>query len=82
MGQIYKRITYNERLQIESLYNTHTKVSVIAQYLGHHAATIYREIKRGLYDHLNHDYRIIRKYSADKAQRYMFELRIYMWYQC
>ena len=71
MGQIYKRITYNERLQIESLYNTYTKVSVIAQYLGHHAATIYREIKRGLYDHLNHDYRIIRKYSADKAQRYI-----------
>ena len=67
----FKRLTYNERLQIESLYNINTKISTIAKYLGHHISTIYREIQRGLYDHLNHDYTYTKKYSSDKAQRYI-----------
>ena len=71
MGKIYNRLTKNERLQIESLYNNNVKISVIAKYLGHHVSTIYREIKRGLYDHLNYDYTYTKKYSCDKAQRYI-----------
>lgn len=66
----YVRLTWSARLKIESLYNNKVPVRVIATEIRCHVSTVYNEVKRGLYDHLNSDYTITRKYSADKAQRY------------
>ena len=61
--------TYTLRLKLESLYNTGMPVPAIACYFGVHKATIYRELKRGLYEHLNTDYTTAMRYSADIAQQ-------------
>lgn len=46
----YRRITYKERVVIETLYNKKMNVSQIAKELGKDRSTIYREIKRGISD--------------------------------
>lgn len=46
-----KNLTYTQRLQIEILYNSKHKVKEIASILGLHFCTIYRELKRGAYEH-------------------------------
>lgn len=63
-----KHLTYTERLIIEKLYNSGSPRKQIAAVIGCHLDTIYREIRRGLYDHLNTDYTYTRRYSADIAQ--------------
>jgi len=48
----------------------------MAAQLGVHISTIYRELKRGEYEHLNTDYTKEKRYSADLAeQRYQESLR-------
>lgn len=63
-----KRLDYNSRLKLEALYNAGVSVLKISKTLNYSRPTIYKEIKRGLYQHLNTDYKEISKYSADKAQ--------------
>lgn len=46
-----KNLTYIQRLQIETLYNAKKSKKEIAQLLGLHLCTIYRELKRGAYEH-------------------------------
>lgn len=46
-----KNLTYVQRLQIETLYNAKKTKKEIAQLLGLHLCTIYRELKRGAYEH-------------------------------
>lgn len=67
---MYKRMTYTDRLKIEALFNAKVPVKIIVQQLHFHISAIYREIKHGLYKHLNTDYTYSVKYSAYKAQQY------------
>ena len=70
----YKRLTYENRIQIETLLNAGMKPFEISRKLGFTHATIYNEIKKGLYIHRNHDWTETQKYSAYKAhQRMLFE---------
>ncbi len=65
----YKRITYQDRLQIEAMYNAKIPVKVIANTLGFHYTSIYYELKKGFYQHRNTDWTETRKYSCYKAQQ-------------
>lgn len=47
MGKNYDQLTRDKRIKIETLYNTGMKVVDIAEQLGCHYSTIYRELKRG-----------------------------------
>lgn len=46
-----KNLTFTQRLQIETLYNAKTKIKEIADILGLHFTTIYKELKKGRYEH-------------------------------
>ena len=72
---MYKHLTYADRLTIERLLIQRISVSAIALYLGKTRQTIYNELKRGRYDHLNSDWTIENRYSPDKAdKRYRYNL--------
>ena len=64
----YKTIDKSTRDKLEALYNTGIPVKRIAEELGYTFQSIYRELKRGFYMKLNHDYTYTRRYSADIAQ--------------
>ncbi len=65
----YKRLNWTKRLKIEALYNAGHSMRSIARELGYSAATISREVRRGLYDHLNcKTYKIEKRYSAQIAE--------------
>lgn len=63
-----RELTYHDRLIIETLYNKGFKAKDIAADLFVSLPTVYREIKRGTYQHKNSDWTYTQKYSADKAQ--------------
>ena len=63
-----RELTYHDRLVIETLYNKGFKIKDIAADLSVSLPTVYREIKRGSYQHKNSDWTYTEKYSADKAQ--------------
>lgn len=67
----YRRMTRDDRLVLEKMYNAGHPVKAIAAALGFAPKSIYREIKVGLYTHLNHDYTTCRKYSAERGQNAM-----------
>lgn len=72
----YKHLTFSDRLKIEAWQKVGTKPRVMADKLGVHISTIYRELKRGQYEHLNHDYTTERRYSPDIAEnKYQDSLR-------
>lgn len=72
---MYKHLTYADRLAIERLLKKNISVAVIAEYLGKTRQTIYNELKRGRYDHLNSDWTTENRYSPDKAdRRYRYNL--------
>lgn len=60
-------MTYEERIQLETLLRHKISVSEIARELGFSRQTIYREIKRGTYVHTG-DYKDYLRYSAQKGQ--------------
>lgn len=64
----YKRITYTDRLKIESMYNNKIPVKVICDTLGFTLNAIYYELRKGFYMHKNSDWTETKKYSCDKAQ--------------
>lgn len=66
----YKTLTFTNRLQIEAWLRVKTPVKDIAQYLGVHISTVYRELKRGQYEHLNSDYTTDWRYSPDIAEQH------------
>ena len=49
----YKHLTFTKRLQLEALLKIKTPKKDIAKILDVHISTIYREVKRGRYEHLN-----------------------------
>lgn len=73
----FRHLTKTKRLQIESYLLAKMSVKDIASLLNVHISTIYREIKRGAYQHLNHrtyDYQT--RYSSDIAhERYLVNLQ-------
>lgn len=66
----HRYLTYTDRLKIETLYNRHVPKKEIAAEIGCCLKTIYNEIKRGLYDHLDGGTWLYdKRYSADIAQQ-------------
>ena len=65
----YRRLTYNDRLKLEALYNAGMPVLKIAEELGFFYTGIYREIQCGKYQHKNSDWTYSTRYSADRAQQ-------------
>ena len=63
-----KRMTYTDRLKLETMYNANIPVKVIADTLGFSFQAIYYELKKGFYMHKNSDWTETRRYSCDKAQ--------------
>ena len=67
----YRRMTYKDRLKLESLYNTKKfTVRALAALLGFAPSSICEELKHGYYNKLNSDYTETKRYSADRAQQY------------
>lgn len=65
----YKTLTWNDRLKIAAWQAVGTNPKVMAEKLGVHFTTIYRELKRGQYEHLNgDDWTTEMRYSPDKAE--------------
>lgn len=63
-----KHIDRDLRIKIEAYYNSGIKISQIAIKIGCCRATVYNEIKRGLYNHLDTELYYKQKYSAERAQ--------------
>ncbi|MGN1052445.1 MAG: IS30 family transposase [Candidatus Scatosoma sp.] len=76
----FRHLTFTARLQIEAGLKVKMPINQIAKQIGVHVSTVYREIKRGIYqkktsyyDHYGYEkrYRYKETYSPDKAeQRY------------
>lgn len=64
-----KRMTKADRIKMETLLNAGHSVQEIANYLGFHRSTIYREYQRGKYMHRNTDYTESERYSSDRGQQ-------------
>lgn len=72
----FKQLTKTKRLQLESYLKINLPKKDIAKLLGVHISTIYREIKKGEYQHLKTDLTYEIRYSCDKAEtRYQENLR-------
>ena len=72
----YHHFTWTERLQIEAWLKVGTKKKEIARLLNKNINSIYRELKRGEYLHLNSDYTTEIRYSPDIAEeRYRENLK-------
>lgn len=69
-----KYITETERYKIETMLQDGIKPKEIAQRIGKHYTTIYREIKRGTVTLLDSQLKEYDKYCADVAQRKQEEL--------
>ena len=66
---MHKHLTWNDRLKIEKGLKEGLKPLQIAARLHVHNTTIYRELKRGTYTHLNSDLTTEERYSPDIAQQ-------------
>lgn len=69
MGKLFKHLSQNDRIKMETMLNSGHKVVEVADYLHVHRSTIYREIKRGEYTHRNSDYTEETRYSSDLGQK-------------
>lgn len=63
-----RRLTYNDRLVIEQLYNKGVKVKQIAEIIGFSFQTIYYELKKGFVQQIDSEYKEYTIYSALVAQ--------------
>ncbi len=72
----FKQLTKADRLKIEALVKIGHTAREIADQIGVHISTIYRELKRGKYSHTNTDLTEEERYSPDIAEeRYQANLR-------
>lgn len=69
MGKLFKHLSQNDRIKMETMLYSGHKVVEVAEYLHVHRSTIYREIKRGEYTHRNSDYTEETRYSSDLGQK-------------
>lgn len=73
---MHKHLTWKDRLKIEKALKEGLKPTKIANRLHVDNSTIYRELKRGTYTHLNYDLTTEERYSPEIAQqRYEDNLR-------
>ena len=68
MGRHWHQLTHTDRLRIEAHLNAGRTPRQIADVLHVHTSTVYREIKRGRYTHMNSDLTTDERYSPDIAQ--------------
>lgn len=66
---MHHHLTWTDRLQIEALTKAGAKPGAIADQLGVHPSTIYRELQRGRYTHKNSDWTTEERYSPDIAEQ-------------
>ena len=66
--RFFTHVKWHNRLKIEQMKNDGKSVREIAAALHFHISTIYRELQRGQYEHLNTDWTTETRYSPDKAQ--------------
>lgn len=66
---MHKHLTWTDRLKIEKALKEGLKPLQIADRLHVHNTTIYRELKRGTYTHLNSDLTTEERYSPEIAQQ-------------
>lgn len=72
----FKQLTRSDRLKIEALVKAGLSKKKIAEQIGVHQSTIYRELKRGRYTRMNSDLTVEEKYSPDIAEeQYQENLR-------
>lgn len=62
------QLTRADRIKIEALLKEGISKKRIAEHIGVHRSTIYNELKRGEYEHLNSDWTTEKRYSPDIAQ--------------
>lgn len=77
MRRSFRHLTLTARLQIEALLKAKVSIKDIARQVDVHISTVYREIKRGTYMHLNGEtWEYEQRYSPDKAEeKYRRHLR-------
>ena len=73
-GKKFHHLTYSDRLKIEALHMAKHTSQEIADQLGVHVSTINRELKRGVYIHLNTDWTEEERYSPEQAEGKVSEL--------
>ena len=69
MGKKFKHLSFADRIKIEVLLKEGKSAKYIADYIGVHRSTIYREIKRGVFEALNSDLTNEIRYSPDIADK-------------
>ena len=76
MGHIFSHVTRSDRITIEAMLKAGSSRKEIAEKIGVHVSTIYREEKRGRYIHTNSDLTEEERYSPDIAdEKYRENLR-------
>lgn len=70
MGRHWHQLTHTDRLRIEANLNVGRTPRHIADMLHVHISTIYREVKRGRYTHMNSDLTTDERYSPRKQFGY------------
>ena len=65
----FKHLSFTNRLKIETWERVVVKPRVMADELGVHISTIYRELKQGRYERLNSDCTSKERYSPDIAEQ-------------
>ena len=66
MGErTYKQLNWTSRIKLETMLKHGHSKKEIAEELGVHISTVYRELKRGTYEHLNSDYTTEERYSPE-----------------
>lgn len=72
----HRHLTFTDRLRIEAMLKAKYRIVDIAAAIGFDPSTVYNELKRGRYTHLNSDYTTEERYSPDIAEeRYRANLR-------
>jgi len=74
----FRKFTATDRAKLEALNNAGIPIREIARQLNKHISSVYRELKRGAYEHLNGDYTFSILYSSDKAEEHRKYLSIGM----
>ena len=72
----HRHLSFTDRLRIEAMLKAKYRVADIAKAIGFDVSTVYNELRRGRYTHLNTDYTTEERYSPDIAEeKYRANLR-------
>lgn len=69
MGKCYRQLNWEDRVRLEALLLGGISKKEIAKILHCHISTVYREIKKGSYEHRRSDYTTEVRYSPEIAQQ-------------